>query len=394
MKSDVGHGKTCSFGIGLSLGTAWRRGAAQVFETRHRGRFTIPARPPTAVRRMATARPGLFLLAARIIMRPRTLMSHAVPSEMIPLTTYPTSAEVNRAVAGEIAALIRAKAAAGTSCVLGLATGSTPVGVYNELIRLQPPGGAQLRQRSSRSIWTSTSRCSRATCRATGGSCRSSLFDHVDLPREAIHIPDGTTAAGATSTGFAATTSSRSPTPGGLDLQLLGIGRTGHVGFNEPGSGKGSRTRLITLDKVTRLDAASDFLRRAVRAAPRHHHGRGHDPVGAADSSWWRSARARPRSSPRPWKARSPRAVAASFLQEHPNSARLPRRRRRPPSSPAPKSPWLVGPVTWDRHDGPQRRHLAGADAEEKPILKLTDEDYNEHGLQDLLAGLGGGSAY
>ena len=47
---------------------------------------------------------------------------------------------------------------------------------------------------------------------------------------------------------------------GGIDLQLLGIGRTGHVGFNEPGSARDSRTRLITLDRVTRLDAASDFF--------------------------------------------------------------------------------------------------------------------------------------
>ncbi len=170
---------------------------------------------------------------------------------------------------------------------------------------------------------------------------------------------------------------------GGLDLQLLGIGRTGHIGFNEPGSGKNSRTRLIWLDSLTRADAAGDFL--GAENVPRKAITMGVGTImdakrvvimawGEGKSDVVAAAVEGPETS----------AVAASFLQTHPDttfvldeaaSAQLTRT----------KCPWLVGSVAWT----PMRQRSAVvwlAQRAGKAILKLTDEDYNESGLQELVA--------
>src|SRR5258708_27748319 len=85
------------------------------------------------------------------------------------------------------------------------------------------------------------------------------LFNHVDIPKETINIRDGTLAKEKVAD-FCKAYDRKIETLGGIDLQMLGIGRTGHIGFNEPGSSERSATRLITLDQVTRIDAASDFF--------------------------------------------------------------------------------------------------------------------------------------
>jgi glucosamine-6-phosphate deaminase len=85
------------------------------------------------------------------------------------------------------------------------------------------------------------------------------LFDHVDIQPANIHIPDGALSQEQIAA-FCREYERRIREAGGIDYQILGIGRTGHIGFNEPGSPRESRTRLIALDKVTRLDAASDFF--------------------------------------------------------------------------------------------------------------------------------------
>ncbi|MCL4159343.1 UNVERIFIED_CONTAM: hypothetical protein GTU68_064091, partial [Idotea baltica] len=85
------------------------------------------------------------------------------------------------------------------------------------------------------------------------------LFDHIDIPADQINIPDGTIEKSAVPD-FCAQYEADIERLGGIDIQVLGIGRTGHIGFNEPGSSKTSSTRLITLDKITRSDAAGDFM--------------------------------------------------------------------------------------------------------------------------------------
>ncbi len=309
--------------------------------------------------------------------------------ERIPTTVHADAADASRAVAGEIAALVRARAAAGQRCVLGLATGSTPTGVYDELVRLHRADGLSFANVVTFNL-DEYYPMAPGDLQSYHRFMREHLFDRVDVPPGAVHIPDGTVPAAdvdAYCQGYERAVAAA----GGIDLQLLGIGRTGHVGFNEPGSGRNSRTRLITLDRVTRLDAASDFFgdqhvpRRAItmgvgtildaRRVVMLAFGEGKAAVVA-----------------RAVEGPVTPAVAASFLQHHPAAAvhldaaaaaDLTRCR----------TPWRVGPVDWTA--ATVRQAVIGlARRVGKPILKLTDEDYNEHGLQDLLAGPGGGTAY
>ena len=310
--------------------------------------------------------------------------------ERIPVTVYADAREVSRAVAAEIATLIRTKAAAGQRCVLGLATGSTPTGVYDELIRLHREAGLSFGNVVTFNL---------DEYYPLGGTELQSyrrfmaehLFDHIDIASANVHIPDGTLPIEAVAD-YCRAYEQAIIDAGGIDLQLLGIGRTGHVGFNEPGSGRQSRTRLITLDRVTRLDAASDFF--GEQYVPRRAITMGVGTILSAKRVIMLAfgegkAGVVAKAVEGPVTA----AVAASFLQEHPQSsvrldaaaaAHLTRS----------KSPWLLGGnIAWD---APTIRKAVIwlARQVKKPILKLTDEDYNEHGLQDLLAAHGGGSAY
>src|SRR5687767_13985780 len=178
--------------------------------------------------------------------------------ERIPTRVFPEPREVNAAVAGEIAALIRQKAAAGKRCVLGLATGSTPVGVYNALVRLHQEEGLSFANVMTFNL-DEYYPMQPLALQSYHRFMHEHLFDRVDIPRENIHIPDGTLPIDEVHA-YCKRYEQQIAEAGGIDLQLLGIGRTGHVGFNEPGSGRDSRTRLITLDRVTRMDAASDFF--------------------------------------------------------------------------------------------------------------------------------------
>ena len=185
-------------------------------------------------------------------------LPHITTVERLPVTVYDQPGDASRAVAREIADLVTQRAAAGKQTVLGLATGSTPVGVYDELIRLHREEGVTFKTVVTFNLdeyWPMPTDALQSYHRFM----REHLFDHLDIPRESIHIPDGTLARENILAACAAY-EEKIREAGGIDLQVLGIGRTGHIGFNEPGSTIESRTRLITLDSVTRSDAASDFF--------------------------------------------------------------------------------------------------------------------------------------
>ncbi|MBC8108882.1 MAG: glucosamine-6-phosphate deaminase [Anaerolineae bacterium] len=307
--------------------------------------------------------------------------------EKIPTLVFPDSSQVDRAIAARIAELIRAKAAKDQSCVLGLATGSTPIGVYEELVRLHNEEGLSFANVITFNL-DEYFPIEPRSLQSYRRFMNEHLFDRIDIGKENIHIPDGTIPLTSVNE-YCAEYERAIERAGGIDLQLLGIGRTGHVGFNEPGSARDSRTRLITLDRVTRLDAASDFFgeqhvpRRAItmgvgailaaKCVVMLAFGEGKAPVVA-------KAIEGPITS----------SIAASFLQQHANAtvyldegaaAEITRQ----------KSPWLAGPVEWNKATI-RKATIWLALHVKKPILKLTDEDYNEHGLQDLLAAHG--SAY
>ncbi len=309
--------------------------------------------------------------------------------ERITTQVYPESAHASRAVAERIAALIRERASAGKHAVLGLATGSTPVGVYEHLVRLHKEG------LSFRNVVTFNLDeywpMDPASIHSYSRFMREHLFDHIDIPRASIHIPDGTAERENVARACAAYEEAIRDA-GGIDLQLLGIGRTGHVGFNEPGSSRESRTRLITLDRVTRMDAAGDFF--GERHVPRQAITMGVGSImdarevvlmafGEHKAGIVRRAVEEPVSA----------IVAASYLQQH-AIARFVLDAAAAAELTRIKTPWLLGSLAdlgreWDTAIT-RKAVLWLATTVKKPILKLTNEDYNEHHLQDLLATRGG----
>ena len=160
-----------------------------------------------------------------------------------------------REVAQKIAALIRSK----PDAVLGLATGSTPLGVYDELIRLHREENLSFAQVRTFNL-DEYLPISPTAPQSYRRFMNERLFDHLDIAPANTQVPDGQARSVEDIEADCAAYEAAIADAGGLDLQLLGIGRTGHIGFNEPGSPLDSRTRLIVLDSLTRNDAANDFF--------------------------------------------------------------------------------------------------------------------------------------
>ncbi len=304
--------------------------------------------------------------------------------EHIPIRVYTHSSEATKAVADEIVALVRERAAQGRQCVLGLATGSTPVGVYNELVRMHKEEGLSLANVVTFNL-DEYYPMQPNELQSYIRFMREHLFDLVDIPRENWHVPDGTVPIEQVFD-YCRWYEEQIAKAGGIDIQLLGIGRTGHIGFNEPGSGKQSRTRLITLDRVTRIDAASDFF--GQENVPRRALTMGVGTIlEARQIIMLAFGEHKSLIVAKAVEGDVTATIAASFLQEHPN-AQVVLDEAAGDALTRYKSPWLFGPVEWD--EAKVRKAVIWlARKLEKPILKLTEEDYNEEGLQDLLADSG-----
>jgi glucosamine-6-phosphate deaminase len=306
--------------------------------------------------------------------------------EKIPVTVYTSSHAASHAVAHEIAALIRERAAQGKKAVLGLATGSTPQAVYEELVRLHKEDGLSFKNVVSFNLdeyWPMQPEELQSYRRFM----REYLFDHVDIDPKNAHVPDGTIAPDQIAS-FCEQYERQIKDAGGIDIQILGIGRTGHVGFNEPGSSRDSRTRVITLDRVTRMDAASDFF--GERHVPRKAITMG---VGSIlDSKRVLLLAFGEHKAPVIKKAvegEITNVIAASYLQQHPN-ARIMLDGAAAAELTRFKTPWLLGGIEqfglkWDEKTV-RKAVIWLAKTLQKPILKLTEEDYNEHGLADMLS--------
>ncbi len=161
-------------------------------------------------------------------------------------------------LADRIVEVINRETAAKGRAVLGLATGSTPIGVYRELIRRHQAGQLDF----SRVVTFNLDEYYPMASDRPHSYHRymwENLFAHVNVVRENVHIPDGSVPRERLAEHCVAYERAIAEA-GGIDFQLLGIGKSGHIGFNEPGSSSDSRTRLVTLDTVTRKDAAADFF--------------------------------------------------------------------------------------------------------------------------------------
>lgn len=162
-----------------------------------------------------------------------------------------------RQVASEISRMIRNRSAIGRPTVLGLATGSTPLPLYRELIRLHQEEGLSFQSVISFNLDEYLG-LDRNHTESYWSFMHRNLFNHIDILPDNIHLPSGTVAPNeveAHCAGYEAAIYKA----GGIDYQILGIGRTGHIGFNEPGTPIDARTQKIHLDEITRQDAAPAF---------------------------------------------------------------------------------------------------------------------------------------
>lgn len=299
--------------------------------------------------------------------------------EKIPVEIFPDWKKGSLRVASEIAALIRERERSGRCCVLGLATGSTPVLVYEELVRLHKEEGL-----SFRNVVTFNLDEYYPIARSSPGSYRyfmqRHLFDHVDIDPSNIHIPDGELPKDKVK-GACMQYEQEIVAAGGIDVQLLGIGNNGHIGFNEPGSSLFSLTRLINLDDSTRQANARAF--RNEGSVPRLAITMGISSILHARRillmAWGQKAGIVARVV----EGSVTEQVPASCLQQHANchfildeaaASELTRYR----------SPWLTGEVEWT--PAIVRKAVVNMALRlHKPILSLTDGDYKDNGLSDLL---------
>jgi len=301
--------------------------------------------------------------------------------EKIKTYVYASSKEASSVVAREISNMIRDKAKKRKMCVLGLATGSTPTGVYDELVRMHREEGLSFKNVVTFNL-DEYFPMDPGALQSYVRFMKEHLFDDIDIPAENIHIPDGTVGKESVAD-FCKKYEDKIKAFGGLDIQILGIGRTGHIGFNEPGSGIYSRTRLISLDHVTITDAASDFF--GEENVPRKAITMGVGTIMEAKHiilmAWGEGKASIIRET---IEGEVSDLVPATYLQKHPSttvvldtpaSAELTRT----------KTPWLVRECDWNDPHLVKRAVIWLSLKEGKSILKLTNRDYSENGMSDLV---------
>ena len=300
--------------------------------------------------------------------------------ERIPVIVEDSHDEIARTVAGRIADLIRERRRARRKAVLGLATGSTPIGIYRELIRLHREEGLDFSNVVSFNL-DEYYPMAPDSLHSFHRFMRENFFDHVNLEARNIHIPRGDLPRAQIEPHCRdyerAITES-----GGIDFQILGIGQTGHIGFNEPGSSVGSRTRLVALDTITRRVAANDFF--GTENVPTEAITMGVGTIlESREIALVATGEHKAAIVKRAVEGEVDRAVAATYLQQHPSAtvyldapaaAELTRR----------KTPWALGEMDWT----PEREieavvWLSGVTG--KSVLKLEDLDYRDHHLGALL---------
>ncbi|GAB2686260.1 glucosamine-6-phosphate deaminase [Mucilaginibacter koreensis] len=304
--------------------------------------------------------------------------------EKLPVTVYPNQQEASLQVARRIAGLITSRQARGEKTVLGLATGVTPIAVYNELVRLHREEGLSFKDVITFNLDEYYPMQPNAA-QSYVTFMNENLFNHIDIDRANIHIPDGTLPLDEIA-GFCLRYEQQIEELGGLDLQILGIGRTGHIGFNEPGSAPNSGTRLVTLDDLTRSDAARDFG------------GKQNVPTKAITMGIGTIFKAREivlmawsaKKAPIIQKAVEGEIsgdVPATFLQLSDNVEFV---LDQEAASDLTRfdTPWLVKDCVWD-NALKKKAVLWLAFTVKKPILKLTEDDYNNHGMAQLATAQG-----
>lgn len=304
--------------------------------------------------------------------------------ERIPTQIYENSETASFTVANEIAELIRQRQKQGKKAVLGLATGSTPTKVYEFLVRFHKEEGLSFKNVVTFNL-DEYFPMEPDSIHSYVRFMNEHLFDHIDIRKENINIPDGTLDRDDVRA-FCNAYEAKIEAAGGLDIQVLGIGRTGHIGFNEPGSSLTSQTRMVRLDRVTRLDAASDFF--GLDNVPTKAITMGVGTIMNAKRIMlmaWGEGKADIIRQAVEGKIRE--SVPATFLQNHENCEVF-TDLAAASSLTRVATPWLVSECQWN-DSLTKRATIWLSQTLEKAILKLTNEDYNEYGMGNLIAEIG-----
>ncbi len=307
-------------------------------------------------------------------------MSMVDSFEKIPCQIFADLSAGSKFVAQEIAKLIRDRQSKGEKCVLGLATGSTPKTLYAELIRIH-----QQEKLSFKNVITFNLDeyypIEKHALQSYNRFMRTNLFDKIDIDPSNCHIPDGEWKKEEVKQ-HCLEYEKLMESVGGIDLQILGIGNNGHIGFNEPGSSVYSRTRLVTLENSTRIANSYEFAN--ISQVPRLAITMGISTIMKAKKvilMAWGQIKAP--IIKRAVEENITELVPASLLQNHNDclfildegaAGDLTRNR----------SPWLTGECEWTSKM--IRRAVVNTSLKlNKPVLSLTNSDYNDNGLGDLL---------
>jgi glucosamine-6-phosphate deaminase len=301
--------------------------------------------------------------------------------EKIHNVIFSTAKEGSIKVAKEIKDLINEKQAKGEMCVLGLATGSSPIKVYEELVRMHKEEGL----RFSNVITFNLDEyypMSKDNLQSYYYFMHEHLFNHIDILPKNVHIPNGSVSSEQLHQ-YCIDYEQDIKKSGGIDLQLLGIGRTGHIGFNEPGSHINSETRSITLDYITRVDAASSFL--GIDNVPKKAITMGIRTVRKAKRiillAWGDNKSSIIRKT---IEGEISSKIPATYLQSHQNTTFILDIEAASELTRI-NTPWLVGPCVWSEKLS-SKAIIWLCELTGKSILKLIDEDYNDNGMSSLLA--------
>ena len=288
----------------------------------------------------------------------------------------------SKAVAREIADLIKHKQSKKQKCILGLATGSSPITVYEELVNIHKKEKLSFKNVITFNL-DEYYPISPENTESYYTFMHQHLFNHVDIYKENINIPKGDLKKNEIEK-YCKSYESKIEKLGGIDFQLLGIGRTGHIGFNEPGSSINSITRLIKLDYLTREDASKAFG--GIYNVPKTAITMGISTILSAKRivllAWGENKKDVVYES---IESSITQNITASFLQKHNNatfvldkssSSRITRI----------DSPWLVdGNIDWDINS--KTRALAWlCQKTGKSLLRLSLRDYIQNHLSELAA--------
>lgn len=300
--------------------------------------------------------------------------------EKIHSVIFDESKEASKIVANEISVLIRKKQKENKHCVLGLATGSSPISVYDELVRMHIEEGLSFSNVITFNL-DEYFPMSKNDSQSYHHFMNVHLFNDIDIKPENINIPSGDISLDQVNE-FCISYEKKIKELGGIDFQLLGIGRTGHIGFNEPGSNYNSLTRLVHLNYITRNDARKSFY--GTENVPTTAITVGVNTIRKSKRivllAWGQNKSLVIKKS---IEDEIDSNLSASYLQKHKNVTFVLDKTSASELTRI-KTPWKVGSCNWTK-ELKAKAVVWLCQKTNKSLLNLTESDYNENNLSELL---------